>query len=245
MIFLLGPRIFDSGGTQSNTSSTSITASTVAREPLPSGAVNETDYYTDEADWVENRTVMTEGLRYFYQETGVQPHVYITTEIDGNHYATMDEVGEFAEDAYDELFTDEAHLLLVFYEGTPSQYMTYYVAGSQAKQVIDNEAADILLDYIDRYYYDMDLNTSQFFSKSFRDAADRIMEVTRSPWPTVLMVFAGVILVALLYFWWKRRKEQEAIEAKRTEEILNTPIDTFGQESEADELAKKYSDENN
>lgn len=246
VVFIL-PMVFRVGNNSSNSgnSSTSITRSTIEREPLPAGSVNETDYYTDDANWVENQTVMNDGLRYFYQETGVQPHVYITTEINGSSNASANEVEDYALSLYDELFTDEAHLLLLFYEGTPSNYHTYYVAGAQADQVIDREAADILLDYIDRYYYDMNLNTSEFFSKSFRDAADRIMTVYTSPWIPVFLVIGGVLLVGILFFWWKKRKEHEALEAKRTEDMLNRPIDTFGTSSEADELAKKYNDDEN
>lgn len=246
IIMFILPMIFGGmGGSSNNNSSsseTSVTRSTVEREPLPAGSVNETDYYTDDANWVENQTVMNDGLRHFYEKTGVQPHVYITTEINGSSNASMSEVEEYTNELYDELFTDEAHLLLMFYEGTPSNYTTYYVTGSQADQVIDREAADILLDYIDRYYYDMNLNTSEFFSKSFRDAADRIMDVTTSPWIPVLLVIGGVILVGILFLWWRKRKQQEAIEAKRTEDMLSKPIDTFGTSSEADDLAKKYED---
>lgn len=232
-----------SGGTNNSGGSNNITTSTVEREPLPAGAVNETDYYTDDAGWVENQTVMVDGLRYFYNETGVQPHVYITTEINGSNNASMSTVQAYAEDMYEELFTDEAHLLLMFYEGTPNNYLTYYVTGTQAKQVIDNEAGDILLDYLDRYYYDTSLNTSEYFSKSFRDAADRIMEVTTSPWIPVFLVIGGAVIVGILFVWWRKRKEEEALEAKRTEDILSKPLDTFGTSSEADDLAKKYGDD--
>lgn len=229
------------GGSGSNNS---ITSSTIEREALPSGSVNETEYYTDEVNWIGSKTVMESGLRHFYQETGVQPHVYITDEINGSSNASFTQIEEFTANLYDELFTDEAHLLLLFYEPSPSDYTTYYVAGSQAKQVIDTEAADILLDYIDRYYYDLDLTEAEFFSKSFSDAADRIMQVTRSPWIPILLVFGLAAVVGVLFLWWKKRKEQEAIEAKRTEEILSRPIESFGKDSEADNLAKKYSDDN-
>lgn len=220
-----------------------ITTSTVEREPLPAGSVNETPYYTDEAGWIGNETEMTDGLRYFYQETGVQPHVYITDEINGSTNASVENVEAFANELYDELFTDEAHLLLVFYEGIPDQYITYYVTGTQAKQVIDTEAGDILLDYLDRNYYDGSLSDEEYFSNSFRDAADRIMEVTTSPWIPVFLALGVALVAGIAFLWWRKKKEQEALEAKRTEEILNTPIDTFGQDSEADELAKKYSKE--
>lgn len=220
-----------------------MTPSTVEREPLPKGSVNETPYYTDEAGWIGNETAATAGLRHFYEKTGVQPHVYITDEINGSRDASFEEVEAFTEGLYDDLFTDEAHLLLMFYEPVPDQYMTYYVTGTQAKQVIDTEAGDILLDYIDRNYYDGNLSDEEFFSNSFRDAADRIMEVTTSPWIPVMITFGVALLAGIGFLWWRNKKEQEALEAKRTEEILKTPIDTFGKDSEADELAKKYSDD--
>ena len=229
-------------GSSGNGGSGSITTSTVEREPLPSGSVNETDYYTDNLDWIGNHTRMVDGLRHFYNETGVQPHVYITGDIDGNTSPSMDEVEAYANNLYDELFTDEAHLLLVFLEPRPNDYTTYYVVGSQARSVIDREAGDILLDYLDRYYADGNLTDEEYFSNSFRDAADRIMEVTTSPWIPVLSIFGLVVLIYVLYKWWKSRQDAKEKEAKRTDDMLNKPIDTFGR-SEAEDLSKKYEDD--
>lgn len=237
-----------SGGNQSSNGSNNVTVSTVERQALPSGSVNETEYYTDQVNWIGNRTQMTEGLRYFYKETGIQPHVYIIDEIPGVESVTMREIEAYANQLYEELFTDEAHVLLLFYEPYEpfgiygDQYISYYVAGTQAKQVFDTEAGDILLDYIDRNYYDSSLNEEQFFSHSFKEAADRIMHVTTSPWIPVMLMGGGILLVVILFFWWKSRQRQRELDAKRTEEILNKPIDTFGQNSHADELAKKYMD---
>ena len=101
------------------------------------------------------------------------------------------------------------------------------MAGTQAKTVIDREAADILLDYIDRNYYDSSLTDEEFFSNSFRDAANRIMTVTRSPWisaiTTIAIVFGVVILAILLFVWWRHAKKQKNLEAKQTADMLDTP----------------------
>lgn len=239
---------FFSSGSDSNTSgSSNITRSTIEREALPEGSVNETEYFTDQAGgWIGNQTVMTDGLRHFYNETGVQPHVYITDNINGSTSPTSEELAEFSNNLYDELFTDEAHLLLVFFQASEDDYgnyMDYYVAGTQAKSVIDTEAGDILLDYLDRNYYDDSLTDEELFSNSFRDAADRMMEITRSPWITVFIILGVVALIFLLYTWWKRRQQQKDLEAKRTEEMLSKPLDTFG-DSAAEELAKKYEKDN-
>lgn len=219
-----------------------ITKSTVERVPLPAGSVNETNYYTDELGWIGNETKLTEGMRNFYKKTGVQPYLYITDTIYGSHFPTLDELEAFANNLYDELFTDEAHLLLVFFEYEGS-YMTWYVTGTQAKAVIDREAGDILLDYLDRYYYDSSLSDEEYFSKAFSDSADRIMTVTRSPWIKVFFLLGIVVLVLILFFWWKKAKERKDLEDRRREEILKTPLDKFGS-TEAEELMKKYKDDN-
>lgn len=236
---------FSGGFSGSNSGSSPITRSTIEREALPEGSVNETAYYTDQtqAGWIGNQTAMIDGLRHFYNETGVQPHVYITDNINGSTAPSSAELEEFSTNLYDELFTDEAHLLLVFFAPDNNSYMDYYVTGTQAKSVIDTEAGDILLDYIDRNYYDNSLTNEEFFSNSFRDAADRIMKVTRSPWIPVLIVLGVLAVLFLLYTWWKRRQQQKDLEAKRTEEMLSKPLDTFG-DSEAEKLAKKYEDSN-
>lgn len=229
--YLLGPR-----GIGANDSG--ITSSTVARTPLAAGSVNEASYYTDNLDWISNKTTLLAGLKHFYQKTGVQPHLYITDTVNGSHEPTTAELDAFANGLYDQLFTDEAHMLLVFFE-YGGGYMDRYVCGTQAKTVIDMEAADILLDYIDRYYYDKNMSDEQYFSKAFSDAADRIMAVTRSPWIPVLIVTGFVVLAVILLAWWQRAKDQKNLEARQAEEILKAPLEKFGN-TEAEELAKKY-----
>lgn len=232
-----------SSGGFGDSGSSGITKSTVVREALPPGSVNETAYYTDGLNVIKDRNALLEGMKYFYQETGVQPYLYLTGPAGGfGTGPSMEELDDLANGLYDELFTDEAHLLLVYYEYENS-YVNYYLTGAQAKTVIDEEAGDILLDYMDRYYYDESLSYEEFFSKVFRETADRIMTVTRSPWIPVLIVLGVVLLAALLFVWWLRAKRQRNLEAKQTEDILNIPLDKFGT-TEAEELAKKYEENN-
>ena len=233
--------IISSIGNFNPTTPGSVTPSTIEREALPAGSVNETDYYTDQAGWIENPTQLTHGLRHFYNETGVQPHVYITDNIDGSIDPTEDEFIAFGESLYEELFTDEAHVLLVFFEPSLGDFIYYIVPGYQAGQVIDMEATDILSDYIDRYYYS-DLENEELFSKAFQDSADRMMEVTKSPWITVWIVIAVVVLIFILFSWWKSKQAQKNLEAQQTKDILSQPIEKFGASPE-EELTKKYQDD--
>ena len=221
---------------------TELTKSSVAREPLPQGSVNETEYYTDQLGWIGNKTLLTAGLKHFYDKTGVQPYVYLTDTVNGSHYPSSADLQNYANTLYDELFTDEAHILLVFFEYNPGDYMDYYVTGTQAKGVIDTEAGDILLDYIDKYYYDSSLSEEELFSDAFSDAADRMMAVTKSPFISVFVVLGIIVVIVLLFFWWKRAKKQKNLEAQQTAQILNTPLEKYS-DSEAENLAQKYDEE--
>lgn len=215
-----------------------VTASTVQREPLPRGSAIETPYYTDELGWVKNPTTLTAGMKNFYQKTGVQPHLYLTDTIAGSHSPAEAQVEEFAYAAYDALFKDEAHLLVIFFEYN-NAYHTWYVGGKQAQAVLDAEAMDILLDYIDKYYYDQSMTDDQMFSKAFDDAGERIMSVTTSPWIPVLIVACVLVIILVAFIFWKSHKKQKNLEAEQTQRIFETPLETFG-DSEAEERAKKY-----
>ena len=217
-----------------------IQKSTYQREKLPASAVTETAYYTDEGGWFSNRGELESGMKAFYRETGVQPYLYLLPN--GSTTSTT-ELTAYAEELYPRLFTDEGHFLLVFCDDDRGSYNCGYVVGSQAKTVMDDEAVAILADYLDRYYNDYSLSEEEIFSKAFSDAADRIMTVTGSTARTTTKVLGGVAVVALIagtvIIVVKKRDEQKKAEAKRTQEILNTPLEKFGSD-EVEELAKKY-----
>lgn len=223
----------------------SITKSTVDREPLPAGSVQETDYYTDTLFWFGNDTALINGMKHFYQETGVQPYLYITDTVDGSRNPSSSQMEAFAGSLYDELFQDEAHLLLVF-QDADGHYTDWVITGSQAKQVVDDEAVNILLDYVDRYYYDSSLDESELFGKSFSMAADRMMDKTMNP----LVIVAGAavviaIVVAGVYVF-KKKQEQKKREDEQMERILNMDINAAdaGTSTEVEDLEKKYNKTN-
>lgn len=215
-----------------------ITKSTVKREPLPKGSVNETEYFYDELGWIDSVTKLEEGMKYFYTETGVQPFIYITDDVVGKGLLpTIEELKKFANETYDKLFTDEAHLLLIFYE-YDSQYATYCLTGVQAKSVVDTEGTDILLDYIDRYYYYSTLNESEFFSKSFYDSASRMMEDMDM---VSVILFDLIIFIALymIYKWRKKAKAKKKLEAENIKNVLNSDMEDLVKDA-AEKLADKY-----
>ena len=221
-----------------SSSSSSIGKSTVEREALPMSASRETGYYTDEEDWFSRPSTLEKGLKYFYQKTGVQPYVYV---VGSSHGTTISALQAFADEQYDRLFSDEAHYLLVFYDNGAGGYSWAYSVGTQAKTIMDNEANEILADYIDRYYSDGTITDEEFFSLSFEKTADRIMTVTK-PASAYIMPVVGVIAVLVIAFiWWRALVKARQKKAEQTAQILNTPLDEMG-DPDLEDLEKKYSE---
>jgi len=224
-----------------------ITASTVRRTALPQGsAIDAGPMFTDHLGWIGNQTRLATGMRNFFQRTGVRPHLYLVGEIYGTITPSDSQLQSFAHARYSELFNDEAHILLLFFENIHGQYGMWLAVGNQARTVIDQEAENILMDYVQRHYY-TNLSTEDMFSRAFDDASRRIMTVTRSPWIPVLIVAGVIVVLFVLFTWWKRAKEQKNKEAEQTERILGQSLETFESSSNSDDatsrLAEKYDDE--
>lgn len=221
-----------------------ITTSTVNRDPLPAGSVQETDYYTDALFWFGNDTELLNGMKHFYQKTGVQPYLYITDTVDGSRNPSSSQMEEFAGSLYDELFQDEAHLLLVF-QDADGHYTDWVITGSQAKQVVDNEAVNILLDYVDRYYYDSSLDESELFGKAFSMAADRMMSKTINPIVIFIVGCVIVTIVIAIVYVFKKKQEQKQREDEQMERILNMDLNAgdAGVSPEVQDLENKYTNQ--
>lgn len=226
-----------------------ITRSTVVREPLPEGCVNETGYYTDELGLLLYESELLPGLEKFYRMTGVQPYVYLTGPHDGmRSLPNQTEKKAFAESKYRELFADNAHLLLVVFKDDRyySEHRYWYAVGLKAASVIDTEAGEILVDYLDKYYYDQSLTYEQYFSKAFDLTAMRIMSVTTYPllFVALFALLGALVITGLVFLVLKHIKKKEKEEAKRTEELLKTPLEKFSdKEDKAQMLTRNYDDD--
>ena len=217
--------------------STSIDASTVEREPLPASATVETAYYADEdGGWIHNASALERGMSRFYEETGVQPYLLIMPN--GSTTSTQ-ELQATAEEAYGRLFEDEGHFILVFCDDGKGSYNCGYFMGAQARSVMDDEAVEILSQYLARYYFDTSLSEEEVFSDTFADTADRIMEVTPSPVVPVAICIAVVVVTGVVLVIVRKRMQAKREEAERMEKILSTPLDKFG-DQDVEDLADKY-----
>jgi len=244
------------GGTNMPAARGQVTESTREREPLPANAANDTGpMFTDHLNWIANTTQMQTGLINFHRATGVRPHVYIVGEINGNTAPSPAQVQDFAVALYDQLFTDEAHLLLVFFESGefPNQITEMYIQpGVLARTVMDPEALVILADYIEsynsRFHNPGDIGEEQVFSYAFNSTAQRIMHRPPDNRPifiTVIVVSGLVLLALILFNFWKRKQEQKNLEAEQTERILSQELNTFGDSGgdEASRLEQHYKDD--
>lgn len=216
--------------------SSSIEASTVQREALPAGSVQETGYYTDDGGWISSPSTLEAGMRQFFEETGVQPYLYI---LPNGASSSTQELSQYAQQLYSQLFQDEGHFILVFCDNNAGSYSCGYWIGAQAESVLDSEAITILSQYLDRYYYDTSLSEEELFSETFASTADRIMEVTPSPVVPVAACIAVIVVVGGVVFVVRYRAKAKAEEQRRQQEILNTPLETFG-DSAIEDLAEKY-----
>ena len=223
--------------------------STVEREALPSGSVNETGYYTDNLGVISRSSTLTSGMKSFYKETGVQPYLYLASEDEVAEYSSLQIL---AETMYDELFTDEAHLLCVYTEDDVAygEWELWFVTGTQATSVIDEEAEEIIFQYFSRYYYDDSLSYEEFFSKAFEDAGELMMKHVTNGFDVAkvaIMIVGGVAVIGIVVYGVNKSKkiklEREKEQNEFTERMMNVPLETFSEaetDKELEELMKKY-----
>ena len=235
------------GGYGSSSYSTS--SSTTVREKLSSSDVSKTGWYTDEdGDWISSENRLTPGLVHFYDKTGVQPYVYILKN--GTETST-DVLSEKAEELYDQLFSDEGHFLLVFCDDGEGSFNCGYTVGTKAQTVLDDEAINIIADELNIAYNTADTD-EEVFSDAFYAAADEIMsgadakQTSETKGKVGIAVLAVVVVGGAIYLVVRKRKAAEAERKKRADEILNTPLEKFGDQDSAtsdknvENLASKY-----
>lgn len=181
-----------------------IERSTVNREPLPDSKCTpyEEWYQDDWGDWIDDygeEDSLIHGLRYFYEKTGVQPYLWIMGE-EGKDFKYEESLEELSDIKYKELFgDDEGHLIVIFreYPNASSNYICTATPGYDAEvQVMDEQAREILLDYIDYYYTDNNLTEGQFFDQAFRQAANRMMKKQLS-WKQIGVIVAVAIILVI------------------------------------------------
>ncbi len=175
-----------------------VQVSTERREKLSKSNVNETAYFENDADWDLQEYDVNSGMQYFYDATGVQPYLIIADNLDGNSTPTTADMDTYLEKRYGELFTDEQHLLVLFFDNG-TDWGTRFFVGNKAKVLMDSQACEILADYFD-YYNGSDLTDTEYISTVFQDTADRIMSVTHDSGSSKSAIVVGIVIVLVIIF---------------------------------------------
>ena len=128
---------------------------------------------------------------------------------------------------------------MVFCPESNGYYNAGYWMGDQAKSILDDEAISIFQSYLDRYWNDNSISVSQAFSDTYASTADRIMQVTPNPTLPVVIVLAIVVIIVAIILFIKHRHDQKEREHVRQQEILNTPLEKFG-DKDVEDLADSY-----
>ena len=220
-----------------------IAPSTIPRTPVESGNAYISDCIVDEIGWIDNEASLSRDLKTFYKKTGCQP--YLILKAYDPAYTNTAACEEWSRDYYDTHFKENQNVVLYTY--FCDQYDEGYgndtlFLGTQSGLVFDGEAQEIFWDELDYYWstWDPDDNDGMFV-KVFTETADRIMTVTTTGMDVAktALIVVGVVAVGiflLIFVIRKYRREKE--KAQETIDILNAPIDEFG--DAADDLADKY-----
>ena len=216
--------------------------STKSREKLDKDEVTLIDeWYYDKVGLLESDDALMRGMEIFYEETGIQPYLYIS---DISSDISDAEAAEIADELYAELFSDGGHFLLCYFPGNADQgkedyaYMKY---GDSAMSIMDDEAKEIFEGEFWKNYDNTNYTYDEFLGETFKDAGREIMD-TPIPWTTVAIVVAvigGVIVIIIIIVnVWKARIAQKNKEQEDLERMLDKPLETFG--DSVDDLKEKY-----
>ena len=222
-----------------------VRASTVERGKLAASDCKMIDdWFEDNMSprWVYNDRDLVKGLRTFYEKTGVQPYLILMPNINGDVYPTQTEIENELKKRYDAIMPDGGHVVIGFVEGVPSEYGIGVYAGAKAEIVMDAEAREILMDYLD-YYYTSDLDTEEYFVTAFEKTAEKIMKIDEIKSQSVakIVITVGVVLiVVVIAVAIVRAKKHKADQAKEDAKILASDLSDPSKSDPDSDLKDKY-----
>ena len=231
--------------------STTTVQSTKSRDKLDKDLINiTTDWYHDEVGIIEHDSSLLRGMEIFYEETGIQPYLYIY-DYEGNVTTMSDDTADaIANGLYEELFTDEGHMLICYFvnHNENEDDFPYMIKGRDIQNIVDEEAEEIFWGEFWKNYDNMNYTYEEFLGETFSDAGREIMDKP-IPWTTVAIVIAAIggviIVIIILVKFWKARTAQKNKEQEDLERMLDKPLETFGDEEldeKVDDLKEKYDD---
>ena len=147
----------------------------IVREPLKTTIENidDIEYYNDQLGIIGENSLIEQGMKEFYKETGVRPYLYIVSDIEGNPRPDTLQIETWGNIKYNEVFDSEDSLLVIFLDNG-NEYGHWLVPGKQAASVIDIEASKIIQTNMDELYKS-ELSDEEMFNEMFSKSAKEIM----------------------------------------------------------------------
>ena len=186
---------------------TEVTVSRTERTAV-TGTQTYGDWYVDELGFIDHDTDLTDGLKYFYSKTGIQPYVmlldYDESLWDGGNW-NEDAAEQYLAQVYEDTFSDNGHLIFAYFacenDTEDMDGMFYFYYGSAAYSIMDDEAETIFWSYFDMNYNNLDLSIAEFIGQTFEETADNIMHVGNAGNNTLIraaVIFAVICVVVII-----------------------------------------------
>lgn len=218
--------------------------STIAREKIESGYGFDYKCITDELGYFDSIDSAGKQLKYFHQETGVQPYIYLKKY--DTSLASLTQKEEYAKQLYATMFPNRSDIFLyVYFESSNPNDIgdEAFWIGSQAGAIMDSEAQDIFFSKLGGYWDNASLSMDEVYAKTFSSTADAIMKVDRgnTVFYIVLVVSVVISIIVVTSFYKLKEKNRRAKEeAEETERILKTDIGGLAKVTGEDDLVNKY-----
>ena len=109
---------------------------------------------------------------------------------------------------------------------------------------MDSEAIDILWGYFQKNYYNTSLSIEKMISETFSATGENIMSAPTNGWDfaKIAIIVGGVVGIGVIaYLIFKKKAQREKEKEDYTKEILDKPLETFGEDTT--DLEKKYEDD--
>ena len=231
------------------TSNTNVPANTTNRDALELSIANQNaPVLIDHLGFVPNQAGLNNAVRSFHNATGIWVTLYITDNINGVYHPVTQVapyVGDYTLNIFDTYLQSGANMLLFIYDDEVlSDWDVFTRVGNQATLVMDTEAEQILIAYLETHWFNESLTMSQVFERTLNDTASRIMSVDRPLWFYLALaaIPLGIVIIAFLAYNArnKRRREQEAHDERILAESQNVDLNIV--DNELDAVLKQYED---
>lgn len=220
----------------------------------------------DEANWIKDTDQLAMDLKYFYDKTGIQPYVYITTQDLESFDYDEDKIVDMLDHEFLLKTSAENDFVFCYFatddnkDFSDGYYYAYYAMGYDTEDIMySNGNVSILYDNIESAWYENDVGYG--LANGFKYAADDIMSgavyvedyeeepVSTTSFSTVFKnIIGGVIGVGSIYYLFsklfKKKKDEEVTEYSDTlvnNDYYNTTDD---ETSYSDYYNTNYEDQN-